>query len=127
MPDVPGHALADALTSFLNALARPVVPAALLPEKDLADADKLRAFAADFLGKLPDHNYNTFVYVLAFFKDLLSSPHDDDLSPAKLSAVACGAMLPNDDRGGPGLDRATLYAKHNMNTVVQYFLTSPLI
>ena len=124
LPDVGAHALASALTSFLSALARPVVPAALLPEKELADAQGLRAWGADFLAALPDAHYNTFVYVVAFFKELLASADRNLLTPARLSVVVCGAMLPSDDHGD--LDKETLYSKHYFNAVVQYFLTAPM-
>ncbi|KAH8052188.1 hypothetical protein JL722_10288 [Aureococcus anophagefferens] len=86
--------------------------------------DGLRAWGADFLAALPDAHYNTFVYVVAFFKELLASADRNLLTPARLSVVVCGAMLPSDDHGD--LDKETLYSKHYFNAVVQYFLTAPM-
>ena len=125
IPNVSPYALADALTSFLNALARPVVPKQLLPEKELSDAQALRTWSSDFLTKLPHANYNTFVYVIAFFKDLLLHAAHNLLTPAKLSAVVCNSMLPDGD--AHDIDKDTLYSKHYMNSAVQYLLTSPAL
>ncbi|KAH8077005.1 hypothetical protein JL720_10306 [Aureococcus anophagefferens] len=108
----------------VDAVRRALDASAPLPDKELADAQGLRAWGADFLAALPDAHYNTFVYVVAFFKELLASADRNLLTPARLSVVVCGAMLPSDDHGD--LDKETLYSQHYFNAVVQYFLTAPM-
>ncbi|KAJ8598307.1 hypothetical protein CTAYLR_007549 [Chrysophaeum taylorii] len=95
--DLSPYSLADALASFLAALATPLVPRHLLPTTDLVDASDLREWARDFLRRLAPAAYNTFVYCLAFFRDLLLSTTTNLLTPSKLAAVACNCMLPQDD------------------------------
>ena len=95
--------------------------AALLPPKALDDAPALRAWTSDLLGRLPDANYNVFVYVVAFFKALLDDADANLLTPARLSAVLRATLL---QRDGPA---ETLALAHHMDAPFQYLLTSPAL
>ncbi|KAJ1445468.1 Endonuclease/exonuclease/phosphatase [Pelagophyceae sp. CCMP2097] len=122
------YSVADALTSFLSALAKPVVPRALLPKMELADANELRKWARDFLARLPPASYNAFIYLVAFFRDLLQHSDTNSLTPTKVAAVVCNCMLPPDKPFAADEYDSAENVKPTalwMNTVVQYLLTTP--
>ena len=87
------EALAAGLVAFLSGLATPVLPPRLLPSQDI---DDLPLYARDFLQRLPPQNYNTFLYVTSFCRQLLKDKHTNYLSPTKLSATLANACLPPD-------------------------------
>lgn len=105
---VSPYSLADSLVSFLAALAAPVVPRHLLPECEI---DDVRAWTRDvLLRSLNPASYNTFLYCLSFFRQLLKHSHSNMLTPAKLAAVITNCMLPQDDRDARRPIRGSLLA-----------------
>jgi phosphatidylinositol-bisphosphatase len=71
-PSCSAHSVVEALVSFISALPQPLLPPELYPT--LADVEplNLRAWSRNFLEQLPPINYNVFVYLLSFERELLA-------------------------------------------------------
>mmetsp|Transcript_23277 Transcript_23277/g.29005 ORF Transcript_23277/g.29005 Transcript_23277/m.29005 type:complete len:290 (+) Transcript_23277:114-983(+) len=89
----PQH-LAAALIAFLNALATPIIPISLLPTTDIQDPAELQAFTRDLLQRLPAANYNVFIYLCSFARQLFKDKEHNQLNPSKLASLLADACLP---------------------------------
>ena len=71
-PSCSAHSVVEALLSFVSSLPMPLLPPDLYPS--LADVEplNLRAWSRNFLEQLPPINYNVFVYLLSFERELLA-------------------------------------------------------
>ena len=76
---------------FLMTLVFPVIPESLLPSIELNEQN-LRQWTRRFLEHLPPLNYNVFVYVVSFFREVLASQDFNRLTPDKVASI-CGACL----------------------------------
>lgn len=87
------RSFAQALVSFLQALPRPIVPTDMCPTSEV-EAHELKAWCRKFLESLPPLNYNVFVYVLSFMREILhqSSPSPSSSSSQQLSMLCISCM-----------------------------------
>lgn len=71
-PECSAHSVVEVLLSFVSSLPQPLLPPELYPS--LADVEplNLRAWSRNFLEQLPPINYNVFVYLLSFQRELLA-------------------------------------------------------
>jgi phosphatidylinositol-bisphosphatase len=86
------HALVEALTSFLLALPTPLIPHELYPSQIDIEPQNIRAWARRFLEQLPPLNYNLFVYLLSFERELLKFESDNKLTAQRMAALSVGFM-----------------------------------
>jgi phosphatidylinositol-bisphosphatase len=64
------HSLADTLIHFLNSMPKPLLPMELYPQTEI-DPMNMRVTSRKFLEDLPTINYNVFVYLLSFLREVL--------------------------------------------------------
>lgn len=86
------HSMAEVLTSFLSNLSTPIVPAALFPTLDI-DAQNIQSFARKFLEDMPPIQYNVFIYIVSFFREVLHHREQNKLSPAKIARICCSCLV----------------------------------
>jgi len=130
------HSLTEVLLTFLTSLATPVVPGRLLPTIEI-DAQNLRPWTRRFLEQLPPVNYNVFVYLISFFREVLKHHESNRLNTDKLATICCKTLLAgNEVSWGGGEDGAGAgpaggwkgggedQRLQSMQLVFQHFLTT---
>ena len=117
------YSLADALWSFLNSLADPVIPPSLFPTMEI-DAQSIQPWSRRFLELLPPVNYNVFVYMISFFRELLLHTEVNRLNSTKIAVVCCNCMVKTDSEDS---DERELQGKHSLQLVINHFLTTAMI
>ena len=83
------HSVAESLLKFLGSLASPVIPFRMLPRA--IDAAESSDLAHDLVGVLPIPNYNVFVYITAFLRELVDL--SDSLTPSRLAYIFSAVLL----------------------------------
>lgn len=75
------HALAEVMVTFLAALPEPVLPATFYPDNEL-DPSRIRGFCRKIFesSEFPTLNYNVFVYVISFLKEIINAQSGNNLS-----------------------------------------------
>jgi phosphatidylinositol-bisphosphatase len=119
------HAIAETLTSFLAALAQPVIPADMYPAAEVEEAN-LRAVGRKFLESLPTLNYNVFVYLVSFLREILSEREANGSSAEAYKTLClecCTGSRLDDLASRDELLRRETRAQY-MSNVVYYFLTA---
>ena len=71
-PSCSAHSMVEALVSFIASLPQPLLPPELYPSLADVEPTNLRAWSRNFLEQLPPINYNVFVYILSFERELLA-------------------------------------------------------
>lgn len=99
------HAYVEALTSFLAALAKPLVAAELCPSIEVDEVTN-KQLCKRFLEALPPLSYNVFVYVLSFLREVLAQAGYNRSSPDRLAAVCVQCMTASEE-GREDTRRAT--------------------
>jgi inositol polyphosphate 5-phosphatase INPP5B/F len=92
------HSYADVLVTFLTSLSSPIIPPSLFPTMEV-DSQTIQASTRRLLEELSPIHYNTFVYVISFFREALLHRDRNGLSATKLARICCSCMAP-----GTGLD-----------------------
>lgn len=92
-PNCSPHAYVDALTSFIAALAKPLLPIDLYPTVEVDEVVQ-RQLCKRFLDGLPPLSYNLFVYVLSFLREVIAQQHYNRTSADKLALTCIGCMTP---------------------------------
>ena len=70
---VSTHSLAEALLQLLDSLSDAIVPMEFWPQADFEHAVPIASWCSNFLAQLPTTNYNVFVYIVAFLRELVSA------------------------------------------------------
>ncbi len=78
------HSFAEVLTSFLSNLSSPIIPIALVPTLDI-DAQNIQMFTRKFLEDMLPVQYNVFIYIISFFREVLLHEQMNRLSPPKVA------------------------------------------
>lgn len=78
------HSVAEVLTLFLSNLSSPIVPVSLFPTLDI-DAQNIQMFTRKFLEDMLPIQYNVFIYIISFFREVLLHREKNRLSPAKVA------------------------------------------
>ena len=78
------HSFAEVLTSFLSNLSSPIVPVTLIPTLDI-DAQNIQMFTRKFLEDMLPIQYNVFIYIISFFREVLLHEQRNRLSPPKVA------------------------------------------
>eukprot|EP00545_Synedropsis_sp_CCMP1620_P006920 CAMPEP_0119015632 /NCGR_PEP_ID=MMETSP1176-20130426/11335_1 /TAXON_ID=265551 /ORGANISM="Synedropsis recta cf, Strain CCMP1620" /LENGTH=725 /DNA_ID=CAMNT_0006968941 /DNA_START=52 /DNA_END=2225 /DNA_ORIENTATION=+ len=86
------HSLAEAMLSFLSNLSTPIVPPTLFPTLEI-DSQNIQSFARKFLEELPPIHYNTFVYVMSFFREALVHKEQNKLAATRLARICVDTMV----------------------------------
>ena len=114
------HSMGETLTSFLSNLSTPIVSASLIPTLDI-DAQNIQSFARKFLEDLPPIQYNVFIYIVSFFREVLLHRERNKLSPAKIARICCNCLVSSsaslDESAGSVHQR-----KGNMQQLMLHFL-----
>lgn len=87
----------------------------------------MRAFSRKFLEELPPLNYNVFVYVLSFMREVLAELNYNRCTPLLLANVCAGCMMAqDDDLEGSREDKQKRLARGMyMQAVILDLLTTP--
>jgi len=80
------HSMCEALTTFLASLHPPVIPNEHCFTSEL-EGTAMEFWTRRLLDQLPNHHYNTLIYVIAFFRELLKSTALNKLSPEILGLL----------------------------------------
>jgi phosphatidylinositol-bisphosphatase len=86
------HSLAEAMLSFLSNLSTPIVPPTLFPTLEI-DSQNIQSFARKFLEELPPIHYNTFVYIMSFFREALVFKEQNKLAATRLARICVDTMV----------------------------------
>jgi len=116
------YSIADALLSFLNSLEQPIIPSALFPSTEI-DAQSIQPWSRRFLEQLPPVNYNVFVYMISFFREVLLHSEANRLTPLKLAHVCCNCMVQNTE----DVDERVLQRGHSLQLIISHFLTTAMV
>ncbi|KAL7487148.1 hypothetical protein ACHAW6_012748 [Cyclotella cf. meneghiniana] len=108
------HSMAEVLISFLSNLSTPIVSSSLFPTLDI-DAQNIQAFARKFLEDMPPIQYNVFIYIVSFFREVLLHRQRNKLSPAKIARICCSCLV-SSSQGSPD------ESKGNMQQLMLHFL-----
>ena len=108
------HSMAEVLISFLSNLSTPIVSPSLFPTLDI-DAQNIQAFARKFLEDMPPIQYNVFIYIVSFFREVLLHRQRNKLSPAKIARICCSCLV-SSSQGSPD------ESKGNMQQLMLHFL-----
>lgn len=114
------HSMTEVLTSFLSNLSSPVVPSSLFPTLDI-DAQNIQSYARKFLEDMPPIQYNVFIYMISFFREVLLHRQRNRLSPAKIARICCTCLVSaqgNGDEGASSLPQR----RGNMQQIMLHFL-----
>lgn len=111
--------VAFVLMDFLQSLLTPILPIHILDEIVMlyeSEGDKVNSIMQQLLFKLPKDNSTTLVYLISFFREMLSCSGKNKLTPEKISEILCeclvgeeklgrrkaGRKVKNDDANGAG-------------------------
>ena len=127
-PSCSPHSIAQVIVSFLDALPQPILPPSTYPTSEI-DPQNLRAWCRRFLESLPPINYNLFIYVLSFFRELLSESDYNRLTVSHLASICINVMtsltiendLTKEDREKRIVKQEILF------NVIQYYLVVPTL
>eukprot|EP00946_MAST-07B_sp_MAST-7B-sp1_P004233 g4233.t1 len=67
------HSLAEALLQLLDSLSDSIVPIEFWPQADFDHDVSIARWSSNFLAQLPTMNYNVFVYIVAFLRELVAT------------------------------------------------------
>mmetsp|Transcript_3071 Transcript_3071/g.8686 ORF Transcript_3071/g.8686 Transcript_3071/m.8686 type:complete len:672 (-) Transcript_3071:233-2248(-) len=100
------HSLAEVLLTFLMSLASPIIPQSVAVSLEAEyTTQNLQPWTRRFLEQLPAANYNSFVYLVSFFRYLLDFKANNRLTPTKIASSLSKilmAQLPDADRTKSG-------------------------
>jgi hypothetical protein len=85
------HSMAECLIYFLNSLAEPIFPAALVEQ--YSDGANLTHFCKQALLLLTPAHYNAFIYLVAFLRECLKHAEANKLTPAQVVLVFAGCLM----------------------------------
>jgi len=103
VPLVPGEddvlTVAFVLMDFLHTLMTPILPVNIL--NDIVsmyetEGDKNEHVVQQLLYTLPKDNSMSFVYLLSFFREMLSCADKNKLTPEKISELLCECLVGED-------------------------------
>jgi phosphatidylinositol-bisphosphatase len=118
------HSYTEALVAFLSSLSSPIVPTRMFPTVEV-DAQSIQSLARRFLEDLTPIHYNSFVYIISFFRQVLSAQQANGLGAAKVARI-CGRCL----APGHGLDDSSaesLKKRNGVNLLLLHFLETSSI
>ncbi len=85
------HSFAEALIYFLNSLAEPIFPQAIVAQYN--EGSNLTSFCKQALLLLTPAHYNSFVYLVAFLRECLKHSEANQLTPQQLVLVFAGCLM----------------------------------
>lgn len=91
------HSYAATMVQFLTTLGSPIIPPALYPVGEV-DSQTIQASSRRLLEELPPIHYNTFVYMISFFRETLMRREQNGLNATKLARVCCSCMAPGTEQ-----------------------------
>ena len=117
------HSYTEALMAFLSSMSSPIVPNRMFPSVEI-DAQNIQSMARRFLEDLTPIHYNTFVYIISFFRQVLSHRNQNGLSAAKAARICCRCLAP-----GHGLDNSaeSLKKRNGVQLLMMHFLQTSSI
>lgn len=119
--DFSVHSMAEVLTSFLSNLSSPIVPAALFPNMEI-DAQNIQMFTRKFLEDMQPIPYNVFIYVISFFREVLTHRQMNRLSPAKIARILCNCLVSNSQSSVEESANSSNQRRGNMQQLFLHFL-----
>ena len=103
VPLTPGEddvlAVALVMMDFLQTLLTPILPINILNDIVVlyeAEGDQNENVVQKLLFNLPKDNSMAFVYLLSFFREMLSCAEKNKLTPEKISEILCECLVGED-------------------------------
>eukprot|EP01038_Epipyxis_sp_PR26KG_P011261 gene11261-15109_t len=90
-PSCSPHSIVEALITFIGSPAKPLLPVECYPNAEV-EGQSMRGFCRKLLEDLPPLNYNVFVYILSFLREVLASSSFNRCSPEMLASVCVNCM-----------------------------------
>jgi phosphatidylinositol-bisphosphatase len=114
---------AEALVAFLSSMSSPIVPSKMFPSVEI-DSQNIQSSARRFLEDLTPIHYNAFVYVISFFRQVLTAKNQNQLTSAKAARICVRCMAP-----GHGLDDSatSLQKRAGVQLLMMHFLETSSI
>jgi len=119
--DFSVHSMTEVLQSFLSNLSSPVVPSSLFPTLDI-DAQNIQSFARKFLEDMPPIQYNVFIYMVSFFREVLLNRQKNRLTPAKIARICCTCLVSSAQGNGEEGAESLPKRRGNMQQIMLHFL-----
>ena len=92
LPDCSPHSVAEVLLEFIAALPHPLLPPSCYPYNEI-EQQQLRPFCRKIMDDLPPLNYNLFVYLISFFREILVCEAHNKTTPPLLAELLVNAMM----------------------------------
>lgn len=115
------HSMAEVLTSFLSNLSSPIVPACQIPNMEI-DAQNIQAFTRKFLEDMQPIPYNVFIYVISFFREVLTHRQVNSMSAAKVARILCNCLLSSPQGAVEESATSSNQRRGNMQQLMLHFL-----
>ena len=127
-PQCSAHSIVETFISFLAALPQPVLPPSSYPTTEI-EPQNLRAWSRRFLESLPPMNYNLFIYILSFFRELLAESDYNRLTVTHLASICINVMTPQStDIDISKEEREKRLAKQELLlNIIMYYLVVPVL
>jgi phosphatidylinositol-bisphosphatase len=127
-PVCSAHSIVETFISFLSALPQPILPPSTYPTSEI-DPQNLRSWSRRFLESLPPMNYNLFIYILSFFRELLAESDYNRLIVTHLASICINVMTPlATDPEISKEEREKRVAKQEfLVNIIMYYLVVPVL
>jgi len=122
-PQASVHSYVNCFLDFLSSLSVPVVTSALFPAVEIT-SENIQSMSRKFLEDLPPINYNVFIYVISFFREVLLYREENQLTAAKLARVCVKhcSPLPN-----VVMEATTMQRRAGMHLIMLHLLETSSI
>eukprot|EP01029_Cantina_marsupialis_P023865 TRINITY_DN6014_c1_g1_i1.p1 TRINITY_DN6014_c1_g1~~TRINITY_DN6014_c1_g1_i1.p1 ORF type:complete len:804 (-),score=195.46 TRINITY_DN6014_c1_g1_i1:140-2551(-) len=84
--DISIHSVAEVLLDFLRSLASSVIPPQMVPSYEMESVEANK-WLDGFQSELPPSNYNAFVYIVSFLKEVLQYSRTNKTTPEMLTSL----------------------------------------
>jgi phosphatidylinositol-bisphosphatase len=125
-PSVSPHSLAEAILELLDSLADTIIPFAFYESistlNHVSSSKQIITWTERFLKQLPTMNYNIFVYIIGFLKELLSHSNLNQLNVDILSTVFSSTFIRNSYLAKINNDKIIIESRKGMKIVLNYLL-----
>jgi phosphatidylinositol-bisphosphatase len=116
------HSFVECFTSFLTSLASPVIPTYVFPNTEI-NAENIQMMTRRLLEELPPIHYNTLVYIISFFREVLLYTDHNQSTAAKLAHICLKHCAPAD----VVMDSSMMQRRAGMSLILLHLLVTSSI
>lgn len=116
------HSFVETFTSFLTSLSSPVIPLFVFPNAEI-NSENIQQATRRLLEDLPPIHYNTLIYIISFFREVLVQAERNNLTAAKLAHICLKNCSPPD----MVMDSSMMQRRAGMSLILLHLLTTTSI